>query len=146
LPHEYNAVFLLFDKSWDEDGEQYGRAGGDTNDYTTGRIGKHDRVLALLPNIGKAAAAGAAASFRSSYPSLRLALLVGICGGVPSLGTDEVLLGDVVISKIILQHNFRQYHNKPVPKDTVEDSLSRPNKDIRNLIAIFETEQEKQRL
>jgi nucleoside phosphorylase len=147
LPLEYDAISLLFDESWDEDGEQYGRAGGDTNHYTTGRIGKHDVVLALLPNMGKAAAAGAAASFRSSYPSLRLALLVGICGGVPSLGTDELLLGDVVISKIILQHDFgRQYHDKPVPKDTVEDSLGRPNKDIRSLIAILETEREKQRL
>ena len=104
-------------------------------------------MLALLPNIGKAAAAGAVASFRSSYLSLRLAFLVGICGGVPSPGTDEVLLGDVVISKIILQYDFgRQYHNKPVPKDTVKDSLGRPNKDICSLIAIFETEQEKQRL
>lgn len=147
MPLEYDAVSLLFDASWDEDGEQYGRAGGDTNHYTTGRIGKHDVVLALLPNMGKAAAAGAAASFRSSYPSLKLALLVGICGGVPSPGTDEVLLGDVVISKIILQHDFgRQYHGKPVPKDTVEDSLGRPNKDIRSLIAILETEREKQRL
>jgi hypothetical protein len=33
-----------------------------------------------------------------------------------------------------------------VPKDTVEDSLGRPNKDIRSLIAILETERHKQRL
>lgn len=46
--------------------------GRDTNHYTTGRIGKHDDVPALLPNMGKAAAAGAAASFRSSYPNLTL--------------------------------------------------------------------------
>ena len=103
---EYDAVSLLFDEFWDTDYDQYGRANGDTNHYTTGRIGKHDVVLTLLLNMGKAAAAGVAASFRSSYPSLKLALLVGICGGVPSLGTDEMLLGDVVISNILLQYDF----------------------------------------
>ncbi|KAK4248353.1 NACHT domain-containing protein [Corynascus novoguineensis] len=70
LPLEYDAVTLLFDKFWDEDGEQYGRTIGDTNHYKTGRIGKQDIVLTLLPNMGKAAAAGAAASFRSSYPNI----------------------------------------------------------------------------
>ena len=147
LPLEYDAVSLLFDSFWDEDGEQYGRAGGDTNHYRTGRIGKHDVVLALLPNMGKAAAAGAAASFRSSYPNLKVALLVGICGGAPSTGTDELLLGDVVVSKMVLQHDFgRQYHDKLVPKNTADDSLGRPNKDIRGLIAILESEFGKEHL
>jgi nucleoside phosphorylase len=144
LQLEYDAVSLLFDEFWDIDYDQYGRANGDTNHYTTGRIGKHDVVLTLLPNMGKAAAAGAAASFRSSYPSLKLAFLVGICGGVPSPGTGEVLLGDVVISNILLQHDFgRQYHNKLVPKDTVEDRLGRPNKDIRSFIGTLGTERGK---
>ncbi len=147
LPLEYDAVSLLFDEFWDKNGEQYGRADGDTNHYTTGRIGKHDVVLALLPNMGKAAAARAAASFRSSYPNLKVALLVGICGGAPSAGTDELLLGDVVIGKMVLQHDFgRQYHDKLIPKDTADDSLGRPNKDIRGLIAIVESESGKERL
>ena len=141
LSLEYDAVSLLFDEFWDKDGEQYGRADGDTNHYTTGRIGKHNVVLALLPNMGKAAAAGAAASFRSSYLNLKATLLVGICGGAPSAGTDELLLGDVVIGKIVLQHDFgRQYHDKLIPKDTANDSFGRPNKDIRGLIAILESE------
>lgn len=147
LPLEYDAVSLLFDEFWDEDGEPYGRAPGDVNCYTTGRIGKYDIVLALLPNMGKAAAAGAATSIRSSYPSLKLAFLVGVCGGIPTIGADEVLLGDVVISKSVIQHDFgRQYPNKFVSKDTVEDCLSRPNKDIRSLIASFETELGRERL
>jgi nucleoside phosphorylase len=147
LPLEYDAVSLLFDSFWDEDGEQYGRAGGDTNHYRTGRMGKHDVVLALLPNMGKAAAAGAAASFRSSYPNLKVALLVGICGGAPSTDTDELLLGDVVVSKMVLQHDFgRQYHDRLVPKNTADDSLGRPNKDIRGLIAILESECGKEHL
>lgn len=149
LPLEYDAVSLLFDEFWDKDGEQYGRVSGDTNHYTTGRIGNHDVVLALLPNMGKAAAAGAAASFRSSYPNLKVAVLVGICGGAPSAGASaaELLLGDVVIGKMILQHDFgRQYHDKLVPKDSAHDSFGRPNKDIRGLIAILESEAGKERL
>jgi nucleoside phosphorylase len=149
LPLEYDAVSLLFDEFWDENGEQYGRMGGDTNHYTTGRIGNHDVVLALLPNMGKAAAAGAAASFRSSYPNLKVALLVGVCGGAPSAGTggDELLLGDVVVGKTVLQHDFgRQYHDRLVPKDSADDGLARPNKDIRGLVAIVESESGRERI
>ncbi len=147
LPLEYDTVALLFDEFWDEDGEQYGRAPGDTNTYTTGRIGKYDIVLALLPNMGKAAAAGSAASFRSSYGNLKLAFLVGICGAIPRIGDDEVLLGDVVISKSLIQYDFgRQYQDKFVPKKTVEDSLWRANKDIRSLVSNLETELGRERL
>jgi nucleoside phosphorylase len=53
--------------------------------------------------MGKVSAASAAASLRSSYPGLKLVLLTGICGGVPSPGTDEeMVLGDVVISKTVV--------------------------------------------
>lgn len=144
LPLEYNAVSLLFDKFWDEDGDHYGRAAGDPNTYTTGCIGKYNVVLALLPYMGKVNAASATASIRSSYTGLKLALPVGICGGVPKKGEgedDEVLLGDVVISKTIVQYDFgRRYPNMLARKDTVDDNLGRPNKDIRSLLATLETE------
>ncbi|KAI1274720.1 purine and uridine phosphorylase [Xylaria sp. FL0933] len=147
LPLEYDAVALLFDEFWDEDGDPYGRAPGDTNTYTTGRIENYNVVLALLPNMGKAAAAGAAASFRSSYSRLKLAFLVGICGGVPGTGAEGALLGDVVISKTVIQFDFgRQFPGKFVAKDTIEDNLGRPNKDIRGLIASFETHLGRRRL
>lgn len=147
LPLEYDAVSLLFDQFWDEDDEPYGRAQGDTNTYTTGRIGKHNIVLALLPNMGTAAAAGAAASMRSSFSGLKIAFLVGICGGVPGKGADETLLGDVVISKTVIQHSLgRQYPNAFVTKDTADYSLGRPSKDVRTLIANFETELGRRRL
>ncbi|KAK4062362.1 hypothetical protein Trihar35433_9183 [Trichoderma harzianum] len=147
LPLEYDAVSLVFDQFWDEDGDSYGRAHSDTNTYTTGSIGKHNVVLALLPNIGTVSAAGAAANFRSSYSAVKLTLLVGICGGVPGTGVDEILLGDVVISKTVIQHTLgRQYPNKFMTKDTVYDSLGRPNKDIRSLIASFETERGRRQL
>ncbi len=47
LTVEYDAVSLVFDRFWDENDDTFGRAHGDTNTYTTGRIGKHDVVLVL---------------------------------------------------------------------------------------------------
>lgn len=146
LPLEFDAVSLVFDQFWDEEGDRYGRAQGDTNTYTTGRVGEYDVVLALLPNMGTAAAAGAAAGLRSSFPGLKLAFLVGVCGGVPGTGANEVLLGDVVISKTVQHGLGKQYPDAFVTKDTVNDNLGRPNKDIRSLIASFETQLGRRRL
>lgn len=147
LALEYDAVSLLFDQFWDEDGEPYGRAQGDTNIYTTGKIGNHNVVLALLPSIGTAAGSGSAASFRSSYSGLRIAFLVGVCGGVPFTGQDEMLLGDVVISKTVIQYSLgRQYPSAFVAKDTVNDNMGHPSKAIRTLITSFETERGRRRL
>ncbi|KAH8654234.1 hypothetical protein BGZ61DRAFT_541507 [Ilyonectria robusta] len=141
LPLEYDAVSLLIDKFWDESGDRYGRAVGDDNRYTTGRMGNMDVVVVLLSNMGKASAAGAAASLRASYPGVRLALLTGICGGVPKTAKDEeVLLGDVIISKVVIQHDLgRQYADGFATKDTVEDGLGRPTRNIRNMVTYLET-------
>ncbi|KAI6778332.1 uncharacterized protein J7T54_003339 [Emericellopsis cladophorae] len=48
---------------------------------------------------------------------------------------------DVIISKSVVQYDFgRQHPDKFVRKDSVEDNLGRANKDIRNLIAVFESD------
>ncbi|KAF4830625.1 hypothetical protein CGCSCA4_v014216 [Colletotrichum siamense] len=148
LPLEYNAATLAFDEFFDEDGDKFGRARGDPNRYTTGRIGKYNVVMALLPGMGTVSSASAMASFRSSYTELKLALLVGICGGVPSAGTEkELLLGDVIISKSVVQYDFgRQNPHHFATKDTLSDSLGRPNKNIRSLLASLETERTFERL
>ncbi|KAL7946793.1 hypothetical protein V8C42DRAFT_352307 [Trichoderma barbatum] len=144
IPTEYNAICQIFDEFWDEDGDCYGRAAGDLNTYTTGRVGKHNVVLALLPQMGKSNAAAAAASFRSSYNSIELALLVGVCGGVPRVGgcaEDEILLGDVVISKAVVQYDFgRKYPNGFMRKNSFEDNLSKAAKNIQGLLNTFETD------
>ncbi|EHK20676.1 uncharacterized protein TRIVIDRAFT_49960 [Trichoderma virens Gv29-8] len=144
-PLEFNAISLLFDQFWDEDGDPYGRATGDPNYYTTGRFGKYDVVLALLTRTDRATAASAAASIRTSYSGLRLALFVGICSGVPQIhdgdDEDEIMLGDVVISSTVVQCDFDTQHPKKyIHKDTVEDNSVKPNKDIRNLLVTFQTE------
>ncbi|QYT02644.1 PNP_UDP_1 domain-containing protein [Trichoderma simmonsii] len=144
LPREADAVNLLFDEFWDDDGDPFGRANGDTNSYSTGLIGKHNVVLAILPGMGTNNAASATASLRSSYSNLKLALLVGICGGMPRIEDEDVFLGDVVVSKAIVQYDFgRQYPGSFEIKNTIEDSLGRANKDIRGLLAVFETERMK---
>ncbi|TQN66850.1 5'-methylthioadenosine/S-adenosylhomocysteine nucleosidase [Colletotrichum shisoi] len=148
LPLEFDAAALAFDEFWDDDGDTYGRAEGDTNTYTTGRIGQYNVVLSLLSSMGKVGAATVATSLRSSYTGLRLALLTGICGGVPSPWTDdEVLLGDVVISKAVVQYDYgRQYPGRFIRRDTVDDNLGRPNKNIRSLVESFRTDLGRERL
>jgi nucleoside phosphorylase len=130
LPLEYDAVSYTFDEFWDEDGDQYKRAIGDTNFYTTGRMGNYSVVLALLSQLGKAGAAGAAASMRSSYTGMRLALLTSVCGSVPRVDQHEqIFLGDVIISKTVFQYDFGwQFLDVFLHKNTVEDTLGRADR------------------
>ena len=132
---EADAAEAMFDKVWDH---KYGKAHGDTNAYTTGIIGDHSTVLAYMPGVGKGAAACLAASFHSSFLRIRLALVVGICGGVPD-GTDnekEVLLGDVAISTGIVQYGLgRRLPNRFIRKDTLNDNLRKPDTEIRLFLA-----------
>lgn len=138
LPSEADAVEALFDKIWEDDGYVFGKAPRDMNTYTTGLIGRHNVVLVWMPGMGKGSAASVASSLRSSFEGIRLALVVGICGGVPN-GTDdekEILLGDVIISDGLVEHDFgRQLPDKFNRKDTLKDNLGRPNNEIRSLLA-----------
>ncbi|KAM6481958.1 hypothetical protein HDV62DRAFT_361719 [Trichoderma sp. SZMC 28011] len=71
----------------------------DSNNYTLGRIGKHNVVIAVLPDgeYGISSAARVAADLSHSFPNVRFGLLVGIGGGAPSRKND-IRLGDVVVS------------------------------------------------
>ena len=121
MPREADAVMLLFDKFWDEDGDPYGRADGDTNVYITGRIKIHNVVLAILPSMGTTSAAAAAASLRSSYGALKLAFLVGICGAIPQIGGHDTFLGDVVVSSTIIQYDY----GSSVPRELYRERYCR---------------------
>jgi nucleoside phosphorylase len=76
----------------------------DGNDYTFGRIGVHNVVIACLPagltGIGEAATV--ASNMRRSFP-IRFGLMVGVGGGVWSTKVD-VRLGDVIIGQRDRQH------------------------------------------
>ncbi|KAI8176575.1 hypothetical protein K4K52_009244 [Colletotrichum sp. SAR 10_76] len=71
----------------------------DSNSYVTGRIGKHNLVIAVMPQneYGTATAATTAKDMVRSFPQVRLGLMVGIGGGAPSQEHD-IRLGDVVVS------------------------------------------------
>jgi len=137
LPIESDAVEALFDEFWEED-YTYGKAPGDPNTYTLGRIGRHNVVLAFMPGMGKGYSASVAASFRSSFEGIKLGLVIGICGGVPRGVEDgkEILLGDVIISTGLVQYDFgQQFSDRVVRKDTLQDNLGRPNMEIRGFLS-----------
>src|SRR3984885_8941870 len=69
----------------------------DTNGYTLGRMGVHNVVVAVMPEIGNNRAAVVATQLLNDFPSVRFGLLVGIGGGIPS-EEDDISLGDVVVS------------------------------------------------
>ncbi|KAL4781273.1 purine and uridine phosphorylase [Aspergillus varians] len=71
----------------------------DRNNYTLGRMGPHNVVMACLPAgvIGTVSAARVANSMLSTFRLLRFGLMVGIGGGVP--GDKDVRLGDVVVGE-----------------------------------------------
>ncbi|KAL6406253.1 Ankyrin repeat domain-containing protein 50 [Ilyonectria robusta] len=71
----------------------------DTNDYTLGRLGKHNVVIAVLPDgeYGTSSAASVATNIQHSFPNVRIGLMVGIGGGAPSEKHD-IRLGDIVVS------------------------------------------------
>ncbi|KAH6975801.1 nucleoside phosphorylase domain-containing protein, partial [Ilyonectria destructans] len=133
---EADAVDALFDHHWDEDGPPYDKAPGDPNAYSTGAIGRHNIVLAHMPGMGKANASAVAANCRASFPNIRLAVVVGVCGAVPfSPGGEEIVLGDVVVSDGVVQYDLgRQLPDRFIRKDTLLDSLGRPNAEIRSLL------------
>lgn len=143
LPLEADAVMATFDKRWDEHSNPFGKTPGDPNAYSTGRLGRHNVVLVHMPGIGKENAASAAANCRSSFGGIELAVVVGVCAGVPFPPQgEEILLGDVVISEGIISYDFgRQYPHKFVRKKTVLDSYGRPNPEIRALLARTKTHQ-----
>ncbi|KAF3317194.1 hypothetical protein TWF173_000440 [Orbilia oligospora] len=72
---------------------------GDNNHYTLGRIGKHNVVIAVLPDggYGLSSAAAVIKDVIRSFPNLRIGLMVGVGGGAPSRKND-IRLGDIVVS------------------------------------------------
>lgn len=146
LELEAEAVLYLFDCVWDKDGDTFGKAPRDPNHYRTGRIGKYNVVLFILPGMGKANAASATSALLSSYTQIQLVLIVGICGGVPNTGTEsEILLGDVIINNAIVQFDFgRRYPNGQFHvKNGPRERLNKADRSMSTFLKIFGTQQGK---
>lgn len=145
LPLEASVLQGLFDVQWKA--EKYSKEQIDTNAYSLGVLGSHNVVLVHMPNMGKVAAAAAATNLRASFRGIQLALVVGICGGVPFAPSGRILLGDVVISQGLVQYDFgRQFSNTFVPKDTREGNLGQSRPEVRAILAKLQTTQDRQQL
>ncbi|KAF5699101.1 hypothetical protein FMUND_14909, partial [Fusarium mundagurra] len=148
LPLEADAVEALFDHYWDDEDPPFDKASGDPNAYSTGVIGRHNVVLSYMPGMGIANAAAVASNCGKSFPAIKLALVVGVCGVVPfKPNKDEIVLGDVIISDGIVQCDFgRQLPGRFARKDTLLDSLGRPNQEIRGVLAKLQSRRNHRKL
>ena len=93
---EYVAAQAFLDERHDR--PEYVSA-NDNNDYTLGKIGEHNVVIAVLPDgeYGTVSAAMVARDMLHSFPNIRIGLMVGIGGGAPTRQHD-IRLGDIVVS------------------------------------------------
>ena len=148
LSREADAVQALFDVDWDDEGLSLEKAPGDSNAYSIGAIGRHNVVLVHMPSTGKVSASASASNCRMSFPNIKLGLVVGICGVVPFDETgSELVLGDVVISDGVIQYDLGWQTNAGFArKDTLLDSLGRPNSEIRAVLAKLRALRHRKRL
>ncbi len=108
----------------DEQHEDLPQPDGDYNTYTYGSIKGHNIIIACLPlgQPGTISASILVGSLPTSFPNLRIHLLVGIGGGIPhdSPAADpgkDVRLGDVVVGVAekpgvagVVQYDFERDH------------------------------------
>ncbi|KAL8301465.1 hypothetical protein RB593_000327 [Gaeumannomyces tritici] len=153
LTQEVDAIKALFDERWDGHGQDgYGKVAGDPYSYACGRIGRHNVVVPHMTGMGKANAANVATNCRRSFPGVKIALVVGVCAGVPSVSggpgqKKDVVLGDVIISQGVVQYDFgRQTDAGFYTKVTPLESLGKPITEISSLVAMLKSRDDRKRL
>lgn len=101
LPLERAAAIAMLDEKHGKPVD-FVQPHNDTNSYTWGHIGEHNVVIASLAAgvYGTTSAASTALPMLSSFPQIRIGLLVGIGAGIarPDQGRD-IRLGDIVVSQ-----------------------------------------------
>ncbi|KAF7174131.1 hypothetical protein CNMCM6106_008248 [Aspergillus hiratsukae] len=90
----------------DEVHEALPRHADDSNTYALGSIKQHNIVIACLPadQYGMNNAANVMTNIKRTFSAIRVGLMVGIGGGVPSKA--DVRLGDVVIGTRVMQYDL----------------------------------------
>ncbi|KAH2800589.1 hypothetical protein KXW57_008199 [Aspergillus fumigatus] len=142
LPCEAEAIEALLDEVYDRFGKIYDKEPEDRNVYINGRIGKHNVVLCQVPESGKCSSASVASSLTFSYTGIQLALVVGICSGVPSPSCSEreIFLGDIVIADSVIEFDVGEQCPWGFQRETSVEAaherpvLERPKRAIRNLL------------
>ncbi|KAK6523036.1 SH3 and multiple ankyrin repeat domains protein 2 [Arthrobotrys megalospora] len=125
-PLEMNAITVMLDEFYQSIPLQL----GDNNEYTLGRIGSHNVIIAgpAKGAQGKASISSVVTRIPLTFKNIRVGLLVGIGGGVPYPDDADVRLGDVVVGApeygpAIVQYDLgRQYTHET----TVERTLNKP--------------------
>src|SRR5712664_3389640 len=136
LPLEAAAAKANLDKTH----LQLSQSAADDNAYMLGEISGHNIVIACLPSgvYGTVSAATVAANMRTTFPSIRFGLMVGIGGGVPSTKND-IRLGDVVVSKPtgILGGEMQYEYGKTVSSGVFQQTgmMNQPPPVLLNAIA-----------
>ncbi|KAG9692899.1 purine and uridine phosphorylase, partial [Aureobasidium melanogenum] len=99
LSKEMTAALAMLDERHDKP-KDFVKPSSDTNAYRWGRIGDHNVVIASLAAgvYGTTSAATTAIHMLSSFPSIKVGLMVGIGAGIPGPNRD-IRLGDVVVSQ-----------------------------------------------
>lgn len=146
LTWEADAVEVLCDDIFDI--HAYGKAPGDANVYNVVQIGRHKAVILYMPAMGKSSAAASGTNCLHSFPNIRLALLTGICGGIPSPYTNaEILLGDVIVSDRLVLYDFgRRFPEGFRRKDTVYDNARKLSPSIAAFLSKLKTRVGSERL
>ncbi|KAL7943214.1 hypothetical protein V8C42DRAFT_359352 [Trichoderma barbatum] len=112
----------------------------DPNRYTLGSIGKHYVVITVLPQDENkiSSAASVTTNLLSNFPNIRIGLLVGIGGGVPSERHD-IRLGDIVVGTGgVFQYDFE----KTIQREAFQyiGSLNKPPTVLRTAVTALETQ------
>ena len=148
LPLEADAVISLFDAHLDENDGFCGKAAKDLNEYTAGRIGRHNIVVVHMRDMGKVNAASVVHGLRTSFEHIQLAIVVGICGGVPydSRSKEDIFLGDVIISRSLIQYDFgRQHTGDFVAKDSLQGGSGGQAVEVGSMLSKLETQYHRDR-
>lgn len=97
IHEEYTASQAFLDETHDDPDYV---SSNNINHYTLGKLGKHNVVMAVLPDgeYGTCSASIVASNLSHNFPNIRFGLMVGIGGGVPSQDHD-IRLGDIVVSR-----------------------------------------------
>ncbi|KAL7916974.1 nucleoside phosphorylase domain-containing protein [Trichoderma austrokoningii] len=120
----------------------------DNNSYTWGKIGNHNVVIATLPfgEYGTTSVATVARDMIHSFPNIRIGLMVGIGGGVPS-DNHDIRLGDIVVSTPnadssgLLQYDFgKNVQGQPYQATGV---LNRPPTALLTALARLQSQYER---
>ncbi|EWZ85352.1 hypothetical protein FOWG_11854 [Fusarium oxysporum f. sp. lycopersici MN25] len=101
----------------DEEHDGLPQQANDSNSYILGTIQKHNVVIACLPEYGTNNAAIVLSNMKTTFPNIRMGLMVGIGGGVPTKA--DIQLGDIVVGVRVMQYDLGKVVNGRLQRTAV---------------------------